>query len=250
METHYLYLLVDLFCFAATFIFSFHPGIKFYQSWKAFALANFISAAVFIGWDMLYTHWGIWWFNERYTLPYRIGGLPIEELLFFIAIPYSCVFTYHVIKRHISLNNTEIYKAITILLINLLLVTGLVFINRLYTSVTFIGLALMLIYLHFIKKASWLPYFYLSFAFILIPFFISNGILTGALTEQAVVNYNNQHNLSIRMVTIPVEDTFYGMLLILLTITFFEYFEVKLKSQVKSQNQGMNALRVSTDKVS
>lgn len=61
----------------------------------------------------------------------------------------------------------------------------------------------------------------------LIPFLIVNGILTGSYVDEPIVWYNNAENLGIRIGTIPVEDTVYAMLLLMMNITFLERFSSK-----------------------
>ncbi|NDC42080.1 MAG: lycopene cyclase domain-containing protein, partial [Chitinophagia bacterium] len=104
--------------------------------------------------------------------------------------------------------------------------TGITHLPQLYTSVTFLFLSVLLAVL-VLRKAEYLPHFLLTYLFVLLPFFISNGILTGAITPQPVVAYNNSYNLGIRLHTIPVEDVFYGMLLLLLNTIGFEWLKNK-----------------------
>ena len=72
------------------------------------------------------------------------------------------------------------------------------------------------------KNISLLQDFLVSYTFILIPFFIINGILTGSFIVDQIVWYNNDHNMGIRIGTIPFEDIFYGMTLFLGTIYLAE----------------------------
>ena len=71
--------------------------------------------------------------------------------------------------------------------------------------------------------------FLVSFAIVLIPFLIVNGFLTAI----PVVLYNTEENLGIRIYTIPFEDIFYGMLLVMMDIAIYE----KIRNRVKGQQR-------------
>ncbi|MCX8474030.1 MAG: lycopene cyclase domain-containing protein, partial [Sediminibacterium sp.] len=91
-----------------------------------------------------------------------------------------------------------------------------------YTFYSLVSTGFLMLFLIFIMKVRWLPKILSIYPVLLIPFFIVNGILTGSGLESPIVWYNNAENLAIRLRTIPVEDIFYGLELILLNIYFFE----------------------------
>ena len=109
----------------------------------------------------------------------------------------------------------------------MLLAGGLLFHDRWYTVSSGLACGIVLLVTLWYKPAI-LDHFYLTYPFILIFFFIVNGILTGSFIEGEVVWYNNSENLGIRMGTIPVEDTFYGMSLLLLTALLNEAFRSRI----------------------
>lgn len=205
---------------------SFYKKYPFYKSWKYFLKANLIVALLFIIHDIYFTSLGVWGFNQDYLINFLdIFNLPIEEVLFFICIPYACVFTYFVLKKYVSENLFHIifYQFILNFLILLTLLSSIINYDYLYTFYTSIFLFLMLIFVK-LKKLD-IRKIMLAYTAIIPFFFLSNGLLTGSFIESPIVFYDNNENLDIRMFTIPLEDIFYGFLLILSNCLLFDYFK-------------------------
>jgi lycopene cyclase domain-containing protein len=228
LNPKYLYLTLDLLTILFPFLFSFYSKANFSKKWKYLWPAILVPGVIFIIWDELFTRMGIWGFNQSYLSGLHIGSLPIEEILFFICIPYACVFTYEALNYLISKDHFKSnQKIISIGLILFCLFLGITNTDKWYTAVTFLSLAVYLGLLLVSKKNSFLGRFFFSYLFILIPFFMVNGILTGSGIDQPVVWYNDDENLGLRIGTIPVEDAFYGMLLILMNVSVFEWLQGK-----------------------
>ena len=220
---HLTYLFIDFFTLIIPLLFSFHPKLNFYRTWPAFFPAVILVALLFLIWDEWFTRLGVWGFNDQYVTGVKIGRLPLEELLFFICIPYACVFTFHCLTMFgWGKMNTRIENIVTVLLVTGLAGSGVIFIDRTYTSVTFLSLAILLLLVKYRFKIKWLGRFYSIYAVLLLPFIIVNGILTGMGLEKPVVWYNNNEILGIRLLTIPLEDIFYGMELILLNLIIYQ----------------------------
>ena len=86
-----LYLLIDFFTVIVPFLFSFHPKLQFYKHFKAFFLSCFTVGTLFVLWDVYFTSIGVWGFNSDYLIGIYLFNLPIEEVLFFVCVPFSCV---------------------------------------------------------------------------------------------------------------------------------------------------------------
>ena len=220
MNAHYTYLYLMLATLAGPLLLSFSKHVQFVKKWKFLPLPLLITLVYFIIWDSLFTKYGVWSFNEHYILGIKIFRLPIEEWLFFIFVPFSCIFIYECVIYFIKNDFLQPY-AFKINGAVLLIISGIAILNldKTYTAFNFISAIVLLLYIQFILKPDWLGRFYVGYIFSLIPFFIVNGILT----YLPVVTYNNAENLGIRIFTIPVEDTVYCLLLLLMNISMYEW---------------------------
>jgi len=224
----FLYLYLNIGSFLIPFLFSFHPKLKFYKKWKALFLGIAVQMAIFITWDVIFTKTGIWGFNDAYITGFKIIGLPIEEWLFFICIPYASLFTHYALKE---LNpkfyfSEKITSVFYVSLMTVLIATLWYTYDRWYTLVNF-GYAMLLLGWIYNKKRELLQQFLPTFLVILVPFFIVNGVLTGSGIEDQVVWYNDLENMGIRIFTIPVEDTIYALGMLLTVFVVMEFFENK-----------------------
>ncbi len=222
----YLYLLLNLSSISIPLIASFHPRLQFYKKWKSLFAAIALTSIFFVTWDILFTEWGIWGFNSRYYLGYKIVGLPIEEWLFFICIPYACIFMhYSLLELFPKLKYPDaLFKIFKYSIVTLLIIMCILFHDRWYTMINFIYAILLIVLVNEVKPLL-LKRFIFTFILMLIPFFIINGILTGSWIEEQVVWYNDLENIGVRLGTIPVEDIIYAFTLVLSNIILLEYFE-------------------------
>jgi lycopene cyclase domain-containing protein len=214
-------------------IFSFHNKIQFQKQWAAFFKANILVAIPFLIWDELFTRNEVWGFTNEHLIGAYLFNLPIEEILFFIIIPYCCTFTYEVFLK-LKLKTRNITHSLTLGLGIIILLMGGLFYNKIYTAVTFISLGVLLVILS-VQKKEFINTFYLTYLVITASFFLLvNGILTGGTLENPPVWYNNSETLNIRIWTIPIEDFFYSMLLLLSNIWLFETFKSNAAEQQNS----------------
>jgi lycopene cyclase domain-containing protein len=223
---NYTYLIINILTISIPFLLSFDKKVHFYKRWRYLFPAIIISAVMFIAWDIVFTEKGVWGFNPRHLTGIHIFNLPLEECLFFFTVPYASVFLYDVFIAYLGKNLLKnAAKYISIILIISLLVGSIVFYDRIYTIITFSALAAYIIYLHFHHKVNYMGNFYFTYLITLIPFLMVNGVLTGSYIDEEVVWYNAAEIINWRIFTIPVEDTFYGMLLILLNVSLYEKFQ-------------------------
>ncbi len=226
----YLYLWINIGSFIIPFLFSFHPKLKFYKKWPALAMGLLLMMAVFIPWDIMFTNQGFWGFNPDYLSGYYLLGLPLEEWLFFICIPYACIFTHYALLKLFPgfVFSKRVASVAYVSLLCLLIVVLWYYYDRWYTLVNF-TYALLILGVVFNRSRRLLRSYFATYLVILLPFFIVNGLLTGTGIPEQVVWYNNSENLGLRILTIPAEDLIYNLSMLLTVLFVMEIAQNRLK---------------------
>lgn len=202
-----LYLLLDLLVIAVPLALSFDRKVAFFRRWPAVFISIATVGALYIVWDVFATMRGDWSFSKEFTGSLRIAGLPLEEILFFVAVPYACIFVLEVVRAYLPERNFTFSSRTAALLGSFFLVAGLIFYRLPYTlTVCSVTAAFFFLGGLIGSKELGRRSFWLALAISCIPFLIANGILTG----MPVVIYGEGHILGIRIGTIPLEDFFYS----------------------------------------
>lgn len=220
----FTYILIDAAIIAFPLLLSFEKRIKYYRNIKALAISILAIGGLFILLDEIAVLARVWWFNSAYILKISLWSLPLEEALFFVVVPYSCIFIYEIVSAYLPFKKTGINLALMVAVALMAFLSIWLLWGKTYSVVVllyFITLNLLL----FIDKNSpiYSNWYWLWISICMALFLIFNLILTGL----PVVLYNPDAISNIRFIFIPIEDFIYNYCL--LTSYLWAYLHVKNK---------------------
>lgn len=96
------YFLLLIICLIVPLIYSFSKKLDFYKYPKRIIYSIGLPFLIFLLWDIFAAYRGHWSFNQNYIIGFQLFGLPIEEILFFIIIPFCALFTWESVKYFTS----------------------------------------------------------------------------------------------------------------------------------------------------
>jgi lycopene cyclase domain-containing protein len=203
--------------------------IAYYRNFRALGIAILVVGSLYIVWDIVVTDWGEWRFNPRYVSGVKVANLPLEEILFFITVPYSCLFIYEAIVATSKRLQFHIPVAVVGAAIVMLTAGSLLFLSQGYTSKALASCALfLLVALRADRPLLESKDYWIWIGICLIPFVIVNTVLTAL----PVVQYNPSAIWGPRFITIPLEDFFYNYSL--LSSYLLVYRLAKRKTRVRT----------------
>ncbi|MCW3978019.1 MAG: lycopene cyclase domain-containing protein [Candidatus Bathyarchaeota archaeon] len=198
------YFYLNLVIIAFPLVFSFERRLKFYRKFKPLLIAIVLVGCVFVGWDVLATHRGHWSFNPSYVTEIPLLGLPLEEILFFVTVPYSCLFVFESIRKF--LGDSRLFSPSRRFFAGAGLLVAVSSTGFLYKEYTFlailsVGLTIFLVSITNIKifssRAYWIYIIVTLFLFLIFNYL---------LTSLPVVEYSPLAISNILVTTIPIED--------------------------------------------
>ena len=201
------YLWINLVSVSVPFLYSFVPPVRFYRNARHVAWAILTAGGGFLAWDAWATHKGDWGFTPDYVSGINVMGLPLEEILFFVCIPYACLFTYEQLAHYVTEKRIPFPRWLNGVLAVLFLAAAAAFWGQSYTRTVLLSCSLFfLVSLKFQHALLESRNFWLYILVTYLPFFIVNYLLT----SPPIVWYNPDAIWGIRVTTIPLEDFFYS----------------------------------------
>ena len=225
MKRH-IYSSIALASFAGPFAMSFESRVYFIQYLGPVIIAIISIGALYIIWDIFATRAGHWRFHDETVGTSRILGLPPGEWLFFLLIPYNCLFIYEVVAFFFGEGApVTSLQWIQFVLASILAALAILFRNQGYTFLAMLSGAI-----YFTASGMFTPGiiaasgYLLSMMFSFIAFIVVNGLYTSIPT----IFYNDEATLGIRIGTIRLEDFVYNLSYIGLIYTVYLFSKALL----------------------
>jgi lycopene cyclase domain-containing protein len=97
---HLAYLAVLVFCLLGTLPLEVWLGVRVYRRPRRLLLTLLPVVVVFMAWDLYAVSAGHWEFDPAQTMGLVLpGGVPVEELLFFLVVPTCAVLAFEAVRR-------------------------------------------------------------------------------------------------------------------------------------------------------
>ncbi|UCE95338.1 MAG: lycopene cyclase domain-containing protein [Candidatus Bathyarchaeota archaeon] len=198
------YLYLNLAIIAFPLVFSFERRLKFYSRFKPLSVSLILVGCIFVGWDIFATYRGHWSFNSSFVNELSFLGLPLGEILFFITVPYSCLFIFESIRRFLGDRSLFSSKKWFFTGIGILMTAvSFAFLQKEYTFLAILSVGLTLLFVSFVKVKIFSSRAYWIYIIITLLLFI---VVNFILTSLPVVQYSSSAISGFRVITIPIED--------------------------------------------
>ncbi len=210
-----LYTTIDLGVLALPLALSFDRKVAFWRQWPEVFAAIAAVVVVFGAWDAWMAARGIWMFNPEHAGTWRFLHLPLGEWLFFVCVPYACLFVLACVRAYFSDREWGGSLGAYTAAATGLFVAAWGFRERAYTATVLLATGFALLGLKRLTPRNLRSRnFWAGLGLTYLPFLVANGVLTGL----PIVLYDDAENLGIRVGSIPLEDFFFSFAMLALAV--------------------------------
>lgn len=222
------YFWLNVIILAFPLIFSFERRwVKFYKKLKPILVSLLIVGIFFISWDVFATSRGHWSFNPDYVYNIKFLGLPLEEILFFVTVPYSCLFVYESIIHFLGDKNLFSPRKWLFKIIGLLItLSAFVFLTEEYTFLAIFSVGVSVLFVSLVNGEMFSSRAYWIYTILTLGLFL---IFNYILTSFPVVQYSSDAISGFRVLTIPIEDFLFNLSMLTNYLTIYLWASKKLK---------------------
>lgn len=201
------YLMINALTILFPVLLSFDRRVHFYRKVGPILASIAVISPVYIIWDAIATHRGDWSFNSDYVRGVELLGLPLEEVLFFVTVPYACIFIYECLLYYVGDAPVAFRRTPYLVAAGFLVALATAFYDQYYTATVLVFSAAFLVitalwYDWILRSRVYWTYLVLT----VVPFVVVNYFLTSI----PIVEYSGDAIWGTRMTTIPAEDFIYN----------------------------------------
>jgi lycopene cyclase domain-containing protein len=222
-----LYLIVNIVIIILPMIISFERKLHYYKKIHYVLFSIIVVGIPIVGWDIVAIARGDWWFNPEYTSGPYLWNLPLEELLFFITVPYSMLFLYETLNYYLDQKIYKVKKLYLYLAIAAALAGAVLLYNHSYSFTVISSFVVLILISLSIFNVFALRIYWIWIGLSFFPFAAFNFILTSL----PIILYSDKAIIGLRAVSIPVEDFLYSF--VLLTSYLTAYLAAEKKWETK-----------------
>ena len=210
---------LDLLVLALPLALSFDRKVAFWRKWPQVFAAIAAVVVAFGAWDAWMAARGIWAFNPDHAGTWRFLHLPLGEWLFFVCVPYACLFVLACVRAYFPDRAIRIPSQVFPILAVFLFVLAFMYRELAYTATVFLACGLALGAMQALVPTTLRSRnFWAALGLTYPPFLVANGFLTGI----PIVFYDDAENLAVRVGSIPVEDFFFSFAMLALAVLVYD----------------------------
>lgn len=212
------YYFLNLIIFVPVLLLSFFTNVKPHRHIKGLLAGYLFVSLPFLIYDYWAVDRGLWAFNEAYVTGPYLWGMPLEEILFFITVPFAMIYVWGVVKKFIGdIGIPAIFPLIAMGAVAAGSIWALIFYwDNAYTRTVAIAALIMILVAVGSRIAYTLRFW--TFQLVLLGLFL---IFNSILTTLPIVTYNPDAIIGFKFGDIPIEDFLFNFAFVNLFLLVF-----------------------------